>query len=46
MTMEARLPGNVKQREPLRFVVTAVGYGVQRAVDAANLRPRPSLADA
>jgi len=46
VTIDSRVPGNVKQREPVRFVVKAVGYGVQRVVDAANLRPRPSLTGA
>ena len=35
-----RLPGNARLGEQTRFVVEAVGYGVERTVEASLLRPR------
>ena len=40
VTVRARVPGNVRLKEPPQFVVEASGYGVTRTVAVADLRPR------
>ena len=39
VTVQSRLPGNARLKEPTRFVIEATGYGVRRTVEMHTLRP-------